>query len=152
MKMKSGIILFGTIILIVLSVSLLITAEINNYYKVLGVERNATPSEIKKAFYSLSLLYHPDKNHTKEAKQKYIEIREAYDILKEKIKSFSGDQLPKRADYTVEDCGEINSYRREAGSICSVGPINRFMCLKQLPNQTNTINQTILELNPRYCL
>ncbi len=76
----------------------------------------------------------------------------AYDILKEKIKSFSGDQLPKRADYTVEDCGEINSYRREAGSICSVGPINRFMCLKQLPNQTNTINQTILELNPRYCL
>ena len=136
-------------------------------------------------------MYHPDKNHTKEAKQKYIEILQgkgkrcilyydwkyvaylyyksakvfignmllifflfssAYDILKEKIKSFSGDELPKRADYTVEDCGEINSYRREAGSICSVGPINRFMCLKQLPNQTNTINQTILELNPGYCL
>jgi molecular chaperone DnaJ len=59
-----------------------------NYYEILGVERNASKSEIKKAFRELAHKYHPDKKGGDEAKFK--EINEAYSIL-------SDDQ--KRAEY-----------------------------------------------------
>uniref|UniRef100_A0A5B7B713 J domain-containing protein n=1 Tax=Davidia involucrata TaxID=16924 RepID=A0A5B7B713_DAVIN len=50
-------------------------------YKVLGVERNASQREIQKAFHKLSLQYHPDKNKSKGAQEKFAEINNAYDIL-----------------------------------------------------------------------
>lgn len=50
-----------------------------DYYKLLGVETNATTDEIKKAYRKLSLIYHPDKNNGKD--EKFKEINEAYSIL-----------------------------------------------------------------------
>lgn len=55
-------------------------------YKVLGVERTATQREIQKAFHKLSLQYHPDKNKTKGAQEKFSEINNAYDILSDEEK------------------------------------------------------------------
>ena len=57
--------------------------EEEDYYKVLGVSRNASQKEIKKAFKKLTVKYHPDKNPGKEeeAKQKFMVIANAYDIL-----------------------------------------------------------------------
>ncbi|KAK8512164.1 hypothetical protein V6N13_097170 [Hibiscus sabdariffa] len=43
-------------------------------YKVLGVEKNASQREIQKAFHKLSLQYHPDKNKSKSAQEKFAEI------------------------------------------------------------------------------
>jgi len=52
-----------------------------DYYKVLGVARGASDDEIKKCYRKLALKYHPDKNHTPGAEEKFKEIGEAYDVL-----------------------------------------------------------------------
>lgn len=51
-------------------------------YELLNIERTATPSEIKKAYYVLALKLHPDKNvGDDEARAKFQKIKEAYEIL-----------------------------------------------------------------------
>ena len=54
-----------------------------DYYKLLGVSRNASKGEIKRAFKKLSLKYHPDKNknNPEAAKAKFIKIANAYEVL-----------------------------------------------------------------------
>ena len=50
-------------------------------YRVLGIERNASEQEIKRAYRSLSLQYHPDRNPSEEAKTKILEVNNAYEVL-----------------------------------------------------------------------
>lgn len=59
-----------------------------DYYEVLGVERSATESDIKKAYRKLALKYHPDKNpeNQEEASKRFKEIGEAYDVLSDEKK------------------------------------------------------------------
>jgi DnaJ-class molecular chaperone len=53
-----------------------------NYYEVLNVSTNASPSEIKHSFRNLALKYHPDKNkNSEESKQIFMELLEAYEVL-----------------------------------------------------------------------
>lgn len=53
-----------------------------DYYEVLGVDRNATQEEIKRAYRKLALQYHPDRNpNDKEAEARFKEIAEAYEVL-----------------------------------------------------------------------
>lgn len=52
-----------------------------DYYEVLGVGRDATKSEIKKAYRRLALKYHPDKSKDPDAEEKFKEISEAYAVL-----------------------------------------------------------------------
>lgn len=61
-----------------------------DYYSMLGLKRNATPKEIKKAFFSLSKKYHPDKNN--QTDQKYAKIIEAYETLKDSGKKREYDE------------------------------------------------------------
>jgi curved DNA-binding protein len=57
------------------------------YYKILGVEKNATADEIKKAYRKLALKYHPDKNpDNAEAEAKFKKISEAYAVLSDEKK------------------------------------------------------------------
>ncbi|KAF2938753.1 dnaJ protein ERDJ3A precursor [Oryza sativa Japonica Group] len=55
-------------------------------YKVLGVDKSASQRDIQKAFHKLSLKYHPDKNKSKGAQEKFAEINNAYDILSDEEK------------------------------------------------------------------
>ena len=53
--------------------------EYRDYYKILGVDRKASPDEIKKSFRKLEIKYQPDRNkNDKAAKEKFKEINEAY--------------------------------------------------------------------------
>lgn len=54
-----------------------------DYYKILNIDKNATPEEIKKQFRSLSYKYHPDRNKDEGAINKMKEINEAYETLKD---------------------------------------------------------------------
>lgn len=52
-----------------------------DYYEVLGVERNASPEQIKRAFRQLALQYHPDRNKAPDAEARFKEASEAYEVL-----------------------------------------------------------------------
>jgi len=65
-----------------------------DYYRILGVPRNASADEIKSAFRKLALKYHPDRNPgNKEAEAKFKEINEAYEILSNPEKRQMYDQF-----------------------------------------------------------
>ena len=52
-----------------------------DYYKILGVGRDASDDDIKKAYRKMALKYHPDKNNSADSEEKFKEIAEAYDVL-----------------------------------------------------------------------
>lgn len=56
-------------------------AKSKNFYDDLEVPRTATQSEIKGAYYNLSMIYHPDKKKGDEAAKKFRRISEAYEVL-----------------------------------------------------------------------
>lgn len=67
-----------------------------DYYKILGINKNATDSEIKKAYRKLARKYHPDVNpNDKEAEQKFKEINEANEVLSNKENRTKYDQYGK---------------------------------------------------------
>ncbi|MDP4267875.1 MAG: molecular chaperone DnaJ [Bacteroidota bacterium] len=65
-----------------------------DYYEILGVSKNATDAEIKKAYRQAALKYHPDKNPgDKQSEEKFKEAAEAYDVLSNKDKRARYDQF-----------------------------------------------------------
>ncbi|MHB1014903.1 MAG: DnaJ C-terminal domain-containing protein [Desulfurivibrionaceae bacterium] len=77
-----------------------------DYYKLLGVEKSASPEEIKKAYRKLALKHHPDRNKgNKEAEEQFKKISEAYAVLSDK---------EKRQQYdTVGSAGFQQRYSQE---------------------------------------
>ena len=90
-----------------------------DYYQVLGVDRNASQQEIKKAFRQLALRYHPDRNlnDPEQAEEKFKEINEAYEVLGDEIRRIKYDYLisqlaQRRRAFVVDDTisGSHSSY------------------------------------------
>ncbi len=73
-------------------------ADKRDYYEVLGVQRNATAEEVKKAFRKLAVQHHPDKNPgDKKAEEKFKEINEAYETISDPQKRKMYDQFGHQA-------------------------------------------------------
>src|SRR4029453_5925387 len=64
-----------------------------DYYKILGVPRDAGEDDIKKAYRKLARKYHPDVSKETDAKEKFQEVSEAYETLRDKEKRAAYDSL-----------------------------------------------------------
>src|SRR5512147_2461801 len=74
-----------------------------DYYETLGVKRDASPDELKKAFRHLARKYHPDLNKgSREAEEKFKEVNEAYQVLSDPQKRARYDQSGS-AEFTPQD-------------------------------------------------
>lgn len=75
--------------------------SLKDYYRMLGVARDASPEDIKRAFRRLAMQYHPDRNpeNTKEAEAKFKEISEAYEVLSDEQKRWQYDRLTSLSGY-----------------------------------------------------
>jgi len=68
-----------------------------DYYQILGVDREASEQKLKKAFIELALQYHPDINPGRENEAKFKEVYQAYAVLKDEVKRREYDQIGQDA-------------------------------------------------------
>ena len=57
-----------------------------DYYKILGISKGASEDDVRKAYRKMALKFHPDKNKSAGAEEKFKEIAEAYEVLSDKRK------------------------------------------------------------------
>jgi curved DNA-binding protein CbpA len=110
-----------------------------DYYQILGVSRDASGEDIRKAFRQLALRYHPDQNpdNLKDAEEKFKEINEAYEVL--------GDaQKKRRYDHVIGWTG----YRRKAVVVENIFE-DTFMNSSDL-DWIKKIMKNFTELDPRF--
>ena len=92
--------------------------ELKDYYQILGVSRDASAEDIKKAFRRLALRYHPDRNpeNTREAGEKFKEINEAYEVLGDEQRRRQYDSLTRLSSYPRRTMAMEDIFNEDIGS------------------------------------
>ena len=95
-------------------------AEKRDYYEVLGVDRNASEDEIKKAYRKLAKQYHPDLHpDDKDAEAKFMEANEAYEVLSDAEKKAKYDRFGHAGVDPTYNAGQGGGYGGGgAGGFC----------------------------------
>lgn len=98
-----------TLVILLVSVLSMVQAAAKDYYKILEIAKDADEKTIKLAYRRLSKMYHPDKNPSEEAHEKFIEVGEAYDVLSdgEKKKNYDTYGDPNGSPEPNVDFGDI---------------------------------------------
>ena len=88
-----------------------------DYYEILGVSKDASESEIKKAYRKLAMTHHPDKSDDPNAEETFKEISEAYAVLSDAEKKAQYDQFGHAGidsrcilDYTTDTCSRTKEH------------------------------------------
>ena len=85
--------------------------EYKDYYKLLGINRNASDEEIKQAYRKLAMKYHPDRNPgDKAAEDKFKDINEANEVLSDPKKRARYDQLGQSYQQWQQHGGNANNF------------------------------------------
>jgi len=85
-----------------------------DYYNILGVPKTSTEDEIKKAYRKLALKYHPDKNKSPNAEERFKQIAEAYEVLSDKKKRATYDKYGEDGVRSGRHGGETNNGHDES--------------------------------------
>ena len=72
---------------------------VKDYYEVLGVQKGANKNQIKDAYRKLALQYHPDRNKSPEAEERFKEVSEAYAVLSDDEKRRQYDSFGREGVY-----------------------------------------------------
>ena len=83
-----------------------------NYYEILNLNRNATTEEIREAYRKLAFKYHPDRNKESDTNERFLEISEAYEILKDSEKRKNYDKYFYNNDFSLKE--NIEKQKRDA--------------------------------------
>lgn len=83
-----------------------------DYYDILGVSKDASTAEIKRAYRRLALKYHPDRNKEKDAAEKFKEVNEAYEVLSDPKKRQTYDQFGHAAFDQAAGFGATGPFTR----------------------------------------
>lgn len=84
-----------------------------NYYTIMGLQKDASPQEIKMAYRRLARKYHPDLNKESDAEQKFKELGEAYEVLKDPKKRQMYDQVQSQPQYERDNSSD-HTYTRSS--------------------------------------
>ncbi len=80
-----------------------------DYYEILGIDRNASPDEVKRAFRKLAKEHHPDRNHKEGSAERFKEVNEAYEVLSDEGKRSAYDRFG-HAGAESQDFGGFNGF------------------------------------------
>ena len=102
-----------------------------DFYTTLGVERGASDEEIKKAYRKLAMTNHPDRNNgSREAEEKFKEITEAYDVLRDPNKRSMYDRYGEAGlrggaggFHHVDLAEALNIFMRDLGGMAGFGDL-----------------------------
>ena len=130
-----------------------IISRVKDYYRILGVDENASLDDIKNAFRKLAFKYHPDKNpgNEKQAEEKFKEINEAYSILGDAEKRRQYD-FAKKSGYAGTDYPGVNYtqsdiFRSAFSDPATIEDLNRMFAQLGLRFDQDFLNRTFFSGN-----
>ena len=81
-----------------------------NYYQILNIKKNSSQDEIKKAYRQAAIFWHPDKNKSSNAHEKFVQISEAYEILSNVEKRQLYDKIYSESLLSDKKRSQINGF------------------------------------------